>query len=143
MSSTNKLVVMAAPEAMMSDANWLMVVLGNSHADIDTFVELNFAKPVDPENPEAEVNAFSVRSIMMPEATYAKLSQKLVAPSFWPDADVAAATRARDAMVYTGEAVYSSIVSRVDVPVAQALVEFVLEPYEYNNQKEEENDDEY
>jgi hypothetical protein len=129
MSPGSKLVVMAAPEAMMSDANWMAVCIGRSRADIDTFVELNFAKPENPEDPEAPVDAYSVRSFLMDAETFAMLSQPFVAPAFWPDADVTAANRARTAMVYTGEAADDVIASRVDVPVPQALDEFVLEPY--------------
>lgn len=131
MSESQKQVVVAVPQAMMPDANWLAVVLGRSRADIDTFIELNFAKPM-PENPpeDYEVEAFSIRSFYADEDFFTALGKPLVAPSYWTDADMAAATRAQQAVVQDGgEARSDAIVMTVDMSVPDALAAFNVEPY--------------
>jgi hypothetical protein len=130
MSESQKLVVVAVPRTMMADANWLAVFLGRSRADIETFVELNFAKPEPEEMVEDyEADAYCVRSFLADDAFFDALSKPLVAPSYWEDADIAAATRAQEAVTQDGEARADAIVMKVDMPIPDALAAFNVEPY--------------
>jgi len=119
--ATNTLTI-AVPEALMTDANQLFLVMGQSPADANSFREPNFERDRDEDEPER----YCVRSTVVSDEWLERLNGELLAPDFAPDADVAAATRARDAMDAESPAAPEKIAMRVGIPVADALAEFEL-----------------
>lgn len=113
--------VIAVPEALMDDANQLFLVMGQSAADIHSFREFNFERMVESETDEPVQERYCIRSTRVPDDWLAKLKDTLIAPDFAPDADLTAASRARDAMDYEATIGPERIAVRVGLPVAQAL----------------------
>lgn len=115
-----KTLTIAVPDALMPDANQLLLVMGQSPADANSFREPNF------ERGDEEPERYCVRSAVVSDEWLERLNGELTAPDFAPDADVAAATRARDAMDADSPAAPGKIAMRVGIPVAYALAEFEL-----------------
>ena len=84
-------VTIAVPETHTADANQLALVLGESIHDDRTFTSLNYQ--------DEHGNLYSVCSTVAKPVFAAKAGQPLQAPSFAPDADLEAATRAQALLV--------------------------------------------
>ena len=118
-------IVFAVPEAMMGDANQLALVMGSSPAEVRSFREPNFQRDTDDDEQEPE--RYCVRSTLVSDDWLTALSGTFTAPDFAPDADVTAATRARDAIDYTSQAEPDRIAARVGLSVAAAIAAFNVE----------------
>ena len=116
-------IVFAVPEAMVDDANQLALVMGSSPADVRSFREPNFQSG---EDDDAE--RYCVRSTLVSDDWLTALGGTFTAPDFALDADVTAATRARDAIDYTNQAEPDRIAARVELSVAAAIAAFNIEP---------------
>jgi|SRR5690554_180779 len=81
----------ATPAAHMPDANQIALVLGESIHDDKTFTAANYQ--------DAAGNLYAVCSTVAKPIFAAKAGQPLQAPSFAPDADLEAATRAQSLLV--------------------------------------------
>src|SRR5690554_3550528 len=84
-------VSIAVPEMYIADANQLALVLGESASDDQTFTGLNYQ--------DEHGNLYAVCSTVAKPVFAANASQPLQAPSFAPDADLEAATRAQALLV--------------------------------------------
>lgn len=80
----------AVPESLISDANQLALVLGESAADDKTFG--------DPRWQDEDGNLYAVSSTVAKPVFAESATKPLEAPDFAPDADVEAATRAQDVL---------------------------------------------
>ena|SRR6056297_3147049 len=120
---TMKTLVIAVPEALMDDANQLFLVMGQSAADVNSFRDFNFERMVGEETDDLVQERYCIRSTRVSDDWLAKLNGTLSAPDFAPDADLTAATRARDAIDYTIAVAPDKIAARLELPVPDALDE--------------------
>src|SRR5690554_2884291 len=84
-------VTIAVPETHIDDANQLALCLGESASDDQTFTTTNWQ--------DADGNLYAVCSTVAKPVFAQKAGQPLQAPSFAPDADLEAATRAQALLV--------------------------------------------
>ena len=91
MSDYTLRVTIICPEAMMSDANQLALVLGESAGDDRTFRTAG--------HEDAGGNLYAVASSLVKPAFFTAAGSPLAAPDHSPDADLTAATRAQSAVV--------------------------------------------
>jgi len=84
-------VTIICPEAMMSDANQLALVLGESAGDDQTFLAAGYE--------DAGGNLYAVASSLVKPAFFTAAGSPLAAPDHAPGADLTAASRAQAAVV--------------------------------------------
>ena len=113
-------ITLAVPASMIDDANELASCVGISPADVNTFTE--------PGWKDSHGNLYSVCSSQVTGRVIGLLGGGLVAPA-WP-VDLAAAQRAKDAIVVGGAASPSLIAVAIDVDGLQALYAMGLAPAE-------------
>jgi hypothetical protein len=108
-------ITFAAPEALVSDSNNLMMCLGTGLADGNTFASLNWK--------DADGNLYACSSWEASDAWMASLQAPLVRPEWDTEKDVnmAAANRAQDALVLSTEAVPASLAALTAITGMEAL----------------------
>ena len=84
----------AAPEALLADANQLALCLGESSADDQTFSTANYQ--------DAQGNLYAVASTVAKPIFSQLAGQPLQAPDHAPNMDVSAASRAQAALQING-----------------------------------------
>lgn len=109
--------VIAVPPALADDANALMLAIGEQPGDARTFTG----------NPDE--TGYYTKGTLVRATTAQALTDPdtpLTAPDYAPDADLAAAERARAALSFSGPATADTIAVRLDTPTDAALADMGL-----------------